>query len=58
MLIPTIIMGILAVTLLFIGYNKGQGQHISGIKSSLNMVVQILPMLFFAFIIANVKSSI
>lgn len=53
MLIPTIIMGVLAVTLLFIGYNKGQDLYISGIKSSLKMVVQILPMLFFAFFIAN-----
>ena len=53
MLIPTIIMGALAVILLLIGYSKGQGQHISGMKSALNMTVQILPMLVFAFIIAG-----
>jgi uncharacterized membrane protein YraQ (UPF0718 family) len=53
MLIPTIIMGALAVILLFMGYSKGQGQHISGMKSALNMTVQILPMLVFAFIIAG-----
>ena len=53
MLIPTIIMGVLAVILLFIGYNKGQGQHISGIKSALNMTVEILPLLVFAFIVAG-----
>lgn len=46
MLIPTIIMGALAITLLFMGYCKGQNQHISGMKSALNMTVQILPLLW------------
>jgi len=53
MLIPTIIMGILAITLLVIGYKKGDNQHILGLKSSLNMIVQILPLLIFAFIVAG-----
>ena len=43
MLVPTIIMGALAVTLLAIGYYKGQGQHIIGLKRSLDMTVEILP---------------
>ena len=58
MLITTIIMGALAVILLFIGYNKGQGQHISGIKSALNMTVEILPLLVFAFIVAGMVQSL
>ena len=53
MLIPTIIMGILAITLLVIGYKKGDNQHILGLKSSINMIVQILPLLIFAFIVAG-----
>lgn len=53
MLIPTIIMGTVAIIFLFIGYSKGQGQHISGIKSALNMIVVILPLLIFAFITAG-----
>lgn len=53
MLIPTIIMGLLATILLFIGYYKGQGQHISGMRSALNMTVEILPLLVFAFIVAG-----
>ena len=53
MLIPTIIMGVLALILLFIGYHRGQAQHISGIKSALNMTVQILPLLILAFIVAG-----
>ncbi len=53
MLIPTIIMGALAMILLFIGYYKGQGQHIDGMRLALRMTVQILPLLVFAFIVAG-----
>jgi uncharacterized membrane protein YraQ (UPF0718 family) len=53
MLVSTIIMGVLAVILLFIGYYKGQGQHIMGMRSALRMTVQILPLLIFAFIVAG-----
>ncbi|MFQ6042308.1 MAG: permease [Candidatus Poribacteria bacterium] len=53
MLIPTVIMGLLAIILLFIGYKKGENQHILGLKSSVNMIIQILPLLIFAFIVAG-----
>ena len=53
MLIPTIIMGVLAIILLSIGYYKGQGQHISGLRSALNMTIEILPLLVFSFIVAG-----
>jgi len=53
MLIPTIVMGVLAAILLFVGYYRGEGQHISGIKSALNMTVEILPILVFSFIVAG-----
>ncbi|MFC2092762.1 permease [Bacteroidota bacterium] len=53
MLIPTIIMGVIAITLFIIAYQKGQGEHITGMKSALNMMIQILPLLFFALIIAG-----
>jgi len=53
MLIPTIIMAALAAILLIIGYHKGQGQHVTGLKSTLNMTVQILPLLIFAFVVAG-----
>lgn len=53
MLIPTIIMAVLAFILLFIGYYKGQGQHVSGMRSALNMTVEVLPLLVFAFIVAG-----
>ena len=53
MLIPTIVMAIFAIILLFIGYSRGEGQHIVGIKSALKMTTQILPLLIFAFIMAG-----
>ncbi len=53
MVIPTVIMGVLALVLLFVGYHKGQGEHIIGVKSAVNMIVQILPLLVFAFIVAG-----
>ncbi len=53
MLIPTIIMGVLAIILLFIGYHKGEGQHIGGLKSAASMTIDILPLLIFAFVVAG-----
>ena len=53
MLIPTIITAVLAVILLFLGYQKGAGQHIAGSKLALRMMLEIAPLLIFAFIIAG-----
>ena len=53
MFIPTIIMAALAAIFIIAGYYKGQGQHLTGIKSAMNMTVQILPLLVFAFIVAG-----
>jgi uncharacterized membrane protein YraQ (UPF0718 family) len=53
MLIPTAIMGALAMVLLLVGYFRGQGEHLMGMKSALTLVVEILPLLFFAFIVAG-----
>lgn len=53
MLVPTIIMGILAFFLVAIAYFKGEGQHLTGFKSAFKMIVEILPLLFFAFVIAG-----
>ena len=55
MLIPTVVLGILAVILLAFGYYKGEGQHISGMKSALSMTIEILPLLIFAFIVAGMS---
>jgi uncharacterized membrane protein YraQ (UPF0718 family) len=53
MLIPTVIMGVLAFVLVGIGYMKGEGEHLLGFKSAFKMIVEILPLLFFAFVIAG-----
>lgn len=53
MLIPTVIMAVLALVLLYIGYQKGEGQHVTGLKSAFDMVIEILPLLVFALIVAG-----
>jgi len=53
MIIPTIIMGVLAIALLFIGYQRGGGEHILGLKAAGSILLQIAPLLIFAFIIAG-----
>ena len=52
MLVPTIIMGLLAMILVFIGYQKGI--YMQGLKGSWSMLIQIIPLLVFAFIVAGV----
>ena len=49
----TIILGVLALVLLLMGYFRGEGQHIQGMKAGLVMLVEILPLLLFAFIVAG-----
>jgi len=53
MLIPTIIMGVVAITLLYLGYQRGGGEHIVGLKSAGNLLFQIIPLLILAFIVAG-----
>jgi len=53
MLIPTIIMAVLAIALLYIGYQRGSGEHLVGLKSAGNLLLQITPLLIFAFIVAG-----
>jgi uncharacterized membrane protein YraQ (UPF0718 family) len=58
MLLPTIIMAVLAATLLFIGYSKNHGLPVKGLKSAWSMTVQILPLLIFAFIMAGMIQAL
>jgi uncharacterized membrane protein YraQ (UPF0718 family) len=53
MLVPTTIMVGLAILLVLIGYFRGQGQHLVGLKSALSMTVGIFPLLVSAFVIAG-----
>jgi len=58
MLVVTIIMGVLAFVLLFIGYQKGGGEHIIGLKWGGNLLLQIIPLLIFSFIIAGMINTL
>jgi uncharacterized membrane protein YraQ (UPF0718 family) len=49
-------MGALAVILVFISYQKGV--HLQGLKASGNMLLQIVPLLIFAFIVAGMLQSL
>ena len=53
MIVPTIVMGLLAIVLIIIGYNRGEGEHLIGLKSAFTMILEILPLLLFAFIVAG-----
>jgi uncharacterized membrane protein YraQ (UPF0718 family) len=53
MVVATIILGCLATALLFFGYFRGEGGHITGMKWALSITVTILPLLVFAFIVAG-----
>ena len=58
MLIPTIIMAVLAIVLTVIAYTRGGGEHILGLKSAWNTLIQILPLLIFAFIVAGMIQNL
>ena len=53
MLIPTVVMGVIAIVLFIIAYQRGGGEHILGLKSAGNLLIQVIPLLIFAFIIAG-----
>lgn len=53
MLIPTITMGLIAGTLILIGYFRGVGEHVIGLRLAGNMTIQVLPLLVFAFAVAG-----
>lgn len=53
MLYPTITMALIAGILILIGYLRGGGEHIMGLRSAGNMTIQILPLLACAFTVAG-----
>ena len=53
MLIPTIIMGVAAVILMIVAYNKENVEYLTGLKFAWQTTIEIMPMLIFAFIIAG-----
>ena len=58
MLAATIIFAVLAVILLTVGYFRGEGQHITGLKAGFAILIQILPLLVLAFIVAGMVQAL
>lgn len=50
---PTIVMAVLAAALLILGMARGKGEHVEGMSAAARMLIDILPLLIFAFIIAG-----
>ena len=57
MLIPTILLGIIAAVLVYVGWKNGQGQHIAGMRSGAIMTVTLIPLIFFALTIAGMVTE-
>jgi uncharacterized membrane protein YraQ (UPF0718 family) len=53
MLIATLVFAVLAAVLLYVGWSRGEGEHIAGIKVGFKILVEILPLLALAFIVAG-----
>jgi hypothetical protein len=53
MLISTIVMAIFAIGVLALAYHRGDGTHLQGLRNGGTMLLQLAPLLIFAFIIAG-----
>jgi uncharacterized membrane protein YraQ (UPF0718 family) len=57
-LIPTVLMVVLAIGLLVYGYQKGEDQHIAGLKYAGTLLWSIIPLLISAFIVAGMLNAL
>jgi uncharacterized membrane protein YraQ (UPF0718 family) len=53
MLIATVILAVMAVVLLIVGYSRGQGQHLEGLRMGGVMTLEVIPILVCAFVVAG-----
>ncbi|MBN2406183.1 MAG: permease [Elusimicrobia bacterium] len=53
MLIPTIIMGVIAVLLFIFAAARGSGEQITAVRNAARLMLDITPMLVFAMLIAG-----
>jgi len=58
MLGPTIVMVVIAVILLTIGYLRGHNEHLGGLQSAGTMMLQILPLLVAALVVAGMVQAL
>jgi uncharacterized protein len=53
MLVSTIVLGVVAAILVAIGYARGGGQHVQGMRIAWRLTWEIAPMILFAMVIAG-----
>jgi len=53
MIIPTAVMGGLAIVLLVVAWQKGESQHFEGLKAAGVITLEVLPLLLCAFVVAG-----
>lgn len=58
MTLPTVILGILAAVLVYIGYKNGEGQHVVGLNNAWKMTLQVLPLVVMALIVAGMSQAL
>ena len=58
MVVPTLVMAALALTLLALGIWRGQGEHVAGARAAGIMILEVLPMLIFAFFVAGMVQEL
>jgi uncharacterized membrane protein YraQ (UPF0718 family) len=58
MFVPTIVMAVIAVALFLIATFRGAGENIAGLKVGGRLILEVLPLLIFAFIIAGLVQTI
>lgn len=58
MLVPTIVMGAVALALLLVAYSRGQGEAVAGARTGLQLTAQVLPLLLFAFLTAGLVQAL
>lgn len=58
MLVATLVMAGLAAFLLLVGYRRGGGEHVEGLRLALRMTVQILPLLVLSFVVAGMAQAL
>ena len=53
MFVPTLVMAVIAIVLFIFAVNKGGDEHISGLETAGEIMLNIAPLLVFAFIVAG-----
>ena len=58
MVIPAIVLAVLALLLLGLGYFRGQGEHVVGLRTAGRLTLEVLPLLAAAFVVAGMVQTL